>query len=70
MAYKAIDKEYVRKDNFTNLFMMINAMKYFLNEVQKNDLYNSFSDELYKLKCLAKSVDMNEILEAMGNIIE
>lgn len=66
MAYKEIDKEYVREDNFTNLYMMINAMKYFLNEEQQKDFVNSFSDELYKLKCLVTSVDINEFLKAMG----
>jgi len=66
ITYKEIDKNYVKKNNFTNLYMMIEIMKYFLNDEQKRKFIVSFMDEVYKLKCSLHSIGINEILKEMG----
>jgi len=65
LSFKELDKEYKRKDNETNLYMVMTSMKCFLN----NDfdvLLEEFLTEVNALKSSLSSVSIEDILNIMG----
>lgn len=65
LSFKEIDKEYKRKDNETNLYMVMVSMKYFLND-DYNIFLNDFLLEVKKLKLELSSISIEDILNIMG----
>lgn len=65
LSFKGIDKEYKRKDNETNLYMVMISMKYFLKDEFEN-LLKEFFIEINKLKLNLSSVNIEDILNIMG----
>ena len=66
LTFKDIDKNYVNKDNSTNVYMIMKSMQILLDENKKDDFEKLISDEINKLKDKIKSVDINIILYLMG----
>lgn len=50
LSFKLIDKNYVKSDNITNLYMVIRCMEKLLTKEQYTDLYTSISDEIKKAR--------------------
>lgn len=65
LSYKEIDKNYKRKDNETNLYMMIKTMEYLLKDDFK-DFMVTFNNEVDQLKTELTSININDILTIMG----
>lgn len=65
LSYKEIDKNYKRKDNETNLYMIIKAMEYLLKDDFK-DFMTIFNKEVDQLKQELTSIDIKDILTIMG----
>ena len=66
LSFKLIDKNYIKSDNITNLYMVVRCMEKLLTKEQYNELYNSISEEIRKLEEKLKSVEINKITEIMG----
>lgn len=64
LSFKDIDKEYKRKDNETNLYMIMTSMKYFLND-DFNILLKEFFNEVNTLKSNLSSISIEDILNIM-----
>lgn len=65
LSYKEIDKKYIKEDNETNLYMIMTAMKYFLNndyETFENEIW----DEINELNTKLTSINISNILNIMG----
>ena len=65
LSYKEIDKNYKRKDNETNLYMIIKAMECLLKDDFK-DFMTIFNKEVDQLKQELTSIDIKDILTIMG----
>lgn len=65
LSYKEIDKNYKRKDNETNLYMIIKTMEYLLKDDLK-DFMTIFNKEVDQLKQELTSIDIKDILTIMG----
>lgn len=65
LSYKEIDKNYKRKDNETNLYMMIKTMEYLLKDDFK-DFMSQFDNEVNNLKTELTSIEIDDILTIMG----
>lgn len=65
LSFKEIDKEYKRKDNETNLYMVMASMKYFLKD-DYNNFVNDFLAEIRKLELELSSISIEDILNIMG----
>lgn len=65
LSYKEIDKNYKRKDNETNLYMIIKTMEYLLKDDLK-DFMTIFNKEVNQLKQELTSIDIKDILTIMG----
>lgn len=65
LSFKEINKEYKRKDNETNLYMIMTAMKCFLKE-DYDVLLKEFLNEVHILKSNLSSVSVEDILNIMG----
>lgn len=66
LTFKDIDKEYINKDNSTNLYMIMKSMECLLDDLKKEEFDKSINDEINKLKDKIKSIDINVILYLMG----
>lgn len=66
LSFKLIDKNYVKSDNITNLYMVIRCMEKLLTKEQYTDLYTSISDEIKKLEENIHSISINKVLKIMG----
>lgn len=66
ISFKDIDKSYKRQDNFVNLYMIIKSMKILLSKEQYKSFYDQIENELYNLKCILTSIDIDDILKVMG----
>ena len=66
LSFKDVDKEYINKDNSTNLYMIMKSMECLLDENKKEEFDKSISDEISKLKDEIKSIDIDVILYLMG----
>lgn len=65
LSFKDIDKKYKRKDNETNLYMVMTSMKFFLND-DFDILLKDFFAEVNILKLGLSSVNIEDILNIMG----
>ena len=65
-SFKLIDKNYIKSDNITNLYMVVRCMEKLLTKEQYKELYNSICEETRKLEEKLKSVDINNITKIMG----
>lgn len=66
LSFQLIDKEYIKLDNITNLYMVIRCMEKLLTKKQYEDLYNSIYEEISKLEKELKSIEINKIVKIMG----
>ncbi len=65
LSFKEIEREYKRRDNETNLYMVMLSMKYFLKDEFEN-LLKEFFLEINKLKSDLSSVNIEDVLNIMG----
>lgn len=66
LSFKLIDKNYIKSNNITNLYMVVRCMEKLLTKEQYEELYNSVHDEISKLAGKLKSIPITNILEMMG----
>ena len=66
LSFKFIDKNYIKSDNITNLYMVVRCMEKLLTKEQYKELYNSICEETRKLEEKLKSVEINNITKIMG----
>ena len=66
ISFKNIEENYINKDNFTNLYMIIKCMNYLLDTKQKNKFNKEINRELKKLNKKLFSIEINDILNVMG----
>ena len=66
LTFKDIDKNYINKDNSTNVYMIMKSMQALLDEDKSSEFEKLIDDELSKLESKIKSVDINIILYLMG----
>jgi len=66
LSFKYIDKSYISKDNFTNIYMMVRALEFLLNKRQYRSFMTSINKEIKKLDSKLNSISVNDILRIMG----
>ena len=66
LSFKLIDKNYVKSDNITNLYMVIRCMEKLLTKEQYKDLYNSIIKEIKVLDKKLNSINISKVLKIMG----
>ena len=66
LSFKIIDKNYIKSDNITNLYMVIRCMEKLLTKEQYEELYNSICEEIRKLENKLKSIEINNTTKIMG----
>ena len=66
LSFKLIDKNHVKSDNITNLYMVIRCMEKLLTKEQYEDLYSSILKEVELLDKKLKSINMSKVLKIMG----
>ena len=66
LSFKLIDKNYVKSDNITNLYMVIRCMEKLLTKEQYEDLYNSILKEVEVLDKKLESINISKVLKIMG----
>ena len=66
LSFKLIDKNYVKSDNITNLYMVIRCMEKLLTKEQYKDLYNSIIKEIKVLDKKLNSINIFKVLKIMG----
>lgn len=66
ISFKLIDKNYIKTDNITNLYMVVRCMERLLTKEQYKTLYNSIYEEIKKLNEKVKSIKITKITEIMG----
>ena len=66
LSFKLIDKEYIKSDNITNLYMVIRCMEKLLTNEQYSDLCNLIDEEIKKLNQKLNSIEIDKVLKIMG----
>lgn len=66
LSFKLIDKEYIKSDNITNLYMVIRCMEKLLTNEQYSDLCNLIDEEIKKLNPKLNSIKIDKVLKIMG----
>ena len=66
ISFKLVDKEYIKSDNITNLYMVIRCMEKLLTNEQYNDLFNLIDEEIKKLSQKLNSIKIDKVLKIMG----
>ena len=66
LSFKLIDKEYIKSNNITNLYMVIRCMEKLLTKEQCEDLYNSIKGEIKNLEDNIHSISIDKVLNIMG----
>lgn len=66
ISYKLIDKTYKINEKSTNLYMVINSMKYLLDNENYNDFLNQINNEINILSGKINCININNILKIMG----
>ena len=66
LTFKDIDKNYINKDNSTNLYMIMKSMQVLLDEEKGLEFEKLIDIELSELKSKIKSVNIDIILYLMG----
>ena len=73
LSFKLIDKEYIKSDNITNLYMVIRCMEKLLTTEQYDALYNSIIKEIETLDKKLNSISVDKVMNIMGfpmNIVD
>ena len=65
LSFKLIDKNYVKSDNITNLYMVVKCMEKLLTKEQYEDLYNSIIKEIKILEEKIESINISKVLRIM-----
>lgn len=66
LSFKYIDSNYISKDNFTNIYMMIRALELLLDKRQYRSFTTAINKEIKKLDSKLNSISINDILRIMG----
>lgn len=66
LSFKLIDKNYIKSDNITNLYMVVRCMEKLLTKEQYEKLYNSICEEISELGKELKSIKIANIEKIMG----
>ena len=66
LSFKIIDKNYTVKDNTTNIYMMIEALKLVLTNDLYNEMIKRINNEIKILDSKLSSISINDILKIMG----
>lgn len=66
LSFKLIDKNYNIKDNTTNLYMMIKALKLILTKGLYTEMIKRINNEIKILDSKLSSISINDILKIMG----
>ena len=66
LTFKNIDKDYINKDNSTNVYMIMKSMQVLLDEDKSEEFERLIEVELSKLEIKIKSVNIDIILYLMG----
>ena len=66
LSFKLIDKEYIKSDNITNLYMIIRCMEKLLTNEQYSDLCKLIDEEIKKLNQKLNSIKIDKVLKIMG----
>lgn len=66
ISYKLIDKTYKVNEKSTNLYMLINSMKYLLDSENYNNFVNQINNEISILSEKITCISINNILKIMG----
>lgn len=66
ISFKNIEKDYNRKENLCNLYMIIKCMKVLLDEEKYQEFDCLLTKEIEKLKEKLIVIDINDILRIMG----
>lgn len=67
LSFKIIDKNYTVKDNTTNIYMMIKALKLVLTNDLYNEMIKRINNEIKILDSKLSSISINDILELFEN---
>ena len=66
LTFKDIDKNYINKDNSTNLYMIMKSMQVLLDEEKCLEFEKLINIEINKLESKINSVNIDIILYLMG----
>jgi len=66
ISFKNIEKDYNRKENLCNLYMIIKSLKVLLDSEKYQEFENLLNREIDKLKDKLIVVDINDILRIIG----
>lgn len=66
ISFKNIEKDYNRKENLCNLYMIIKCMQVLLDEDKYQEFDCLLTKEIEKLKEKLIVIDINDILRIMG----
>jgi len=66
IAFKQIEENYERKENLSNLYMIIKCMQALLDEEKNQEFELLLTIEVKKLKNKLSTIDINDILRIMG----
>ena len=66
ISYKKIDKNYERKANSTNIYIILKCMEYMLDYNNSKKLKEEIDNEIIKLEKSLNSIDINTVLSLMG----
>lgn len=66
ISYKKIDKNYERKANSTNIYIILKCMEYMLDSNNSKKLKEEINNEIIKLEKNLNSIDINIVLNLMG----
>lgn len=66
IAFKQIEENYERKENLSNLYMIIKCMQVLLDEEKYQEFELLLNGEIEQLKNKLTTIDINDILKIMG----
>ena len=66
IAFKQIEKNYERKENLSNLYMIVKCMQVLLDEEKYQEFELLLNKEIEQLKNKLTTIDINDILRIMG----
>ena len=66
IAFKQIEENYERKENLSNLYMIIKCMQVLLDEEKYQEFELLLNKEIEQLKNKLTTIDTNDILRIMG----
>ncbi len=66
ISFKNIEKDYNRKENLCNLYMIIKCMQVLLDEEKRREFDSLLTKEIARLKEKLIAIDINDILKIMG----